>query len=136
MLVLESLIAARLRALPEFVGWQVREGCDDVSRISIPAADVRMSGASIPQVRKPAASVQPEWVVTLVVQRCSTAAQQLDSAFKSVMGALHNWRPVDPSGRSWTELQVARVRPADFADVALVGYEVSFTTVAVFDGQN
>ena len=77
MLVLESLIASRLRALSAFVGWQVREGCDDVSRISLPAVDVRMSGASVTQVRKPSASVQPEWAVTFVVSRGGSAAQQL-----------------------------------------------------------
>lgn len=135
MLVLESLIAARLRALPAFVGWQVREGCHDVGRVFVPAVDVRMGGASIPQVRKPSVSVQPEWAVTVVVRRGSDAAQKLDAAFAAVIGELHNWRPSEPIGRGWTELQVARVQPADFADVALVGYEITFTTVAVFEGQ-
>lgn len=135
MLVLESLIASRLRELSAFVGWQVREGCHDVSRVMVPAVDVRMAGASVTQVRKPAASVQPEWAVTFVVRRSNDAAQQLDAAFAAAIGDLHNWRPTDHSGRGWTELQVARVQPADFADVALVGYEITFTTVAVFNGQ-
>lgn len=135
MLVLESLIASRMRALAAFVGWQVREGCADVSRVAVPAVDVRMSGAAVPQVRKPSASVQPEWAITIVVRRSNDAALQLDAAFAAVISDLHNWRPTDPSGRGWTELQLARVQPADFADVALVGYEITFTTVAVFNGQ-
>ena len=30
---------------------------------------------------------------------------------------------------------MANVLPADFADVALVGYQITFTTAAVFHGQ-
>jgi len=58
---------------------------------------------------------------------------------------MRRWRPPSPActtgaqrtpgGRGWTELQVANVLPADFADVALVGYQITFTTAAVFHGQ-
>ena len=135
MLVLESLIAKRLRELGAFAGWQVREGCHDTSRVAVPAVDVRMGAAAVTQVRKPAVSLQPEWAVTAVVRRGDQAAQQLDAALTAVIGNLHNWRPSGIPARSWTELQVARVQPMDFVDVALVGYEITFTTVAVFDGQ-
>lgn len=136
MLMLESLIAKRLHELGAFAGWQVRQGCHDVNRISVPAVDVRMGGASVTQARKPAVSLQPEWSVSAVVRRGDEAAQQLDAALTAVIGSLHNWRPSIPGGRGWTELQVARVQPMDFSDVALVGYEITFTTVAVFDGQS
>lgn len=135
MLSLEALIAKRLRDQGAFVGWSVREGCQDTDRRSIPAADVRMGGASVPNVRKPAATLQPEWAITLVVRRGDEAAQQLDMALSAAIASLHNWRPADVAGRGWTELQVSRVQPADFVDLALVGYEITFTTAAVFHGQ-
>ena len=135
MLALETLIAQRLRAQGAFTGWQVREGCQDADRRAVPAVDVRMGGASVPQVRKPAATLQTEWAVTLVVRRGPDAAKQLDAALAAAITSLHNWRPADASGRGWTELQISRVLPADFADVALVGYEITFTTAAVFHGQ-
>ena len=135
MLALETLIAQRLRAQGAFTGWHVREGCQDADRRAVPAVDVRMGGASVPQVRKPAATLQTEWAVTLVVRRGPDAAKQLDAALAAAITSLHNWRPADASGRGWTELQISRVLPADFADVALVGYEITFTTAAVFHGQ-
>ncbi|MEG2047256.1 MAG: hypothetical protein RR100_10450 [Comamonas sp.] len=135
MLALEPLIAQRLRELGAFAGWSVREGCQDANRNAVPAVDVRMGGASVTQVRKPSVSLQPEWAVTVVVHRGSEAARQLDAALTAVVGSLHNWRPSGVPGRGWTELLVARVQPMDFVDVALVGYEITFTTVAVFDGQ-
>lgn len=135
MLALEALIAQRLRAQGAFIGWQVREGCQDTDRRAVPAVDVRMAGAGVPQVRKPAATLQPEWAITLVVRRGPDAAQQLDAALAAAITSLHNWRPADTSGRGWTELQISRVLPVDFADVALVGYEITFTTAAVFNGQ-
>lgn len=135
MLALETLIAQRLREQGALAGWQVREGCQDTDRRGVPAVDVRMGGASVPQVRKPAATLQPEWVITLVVRRGPDAAQQLDAALAAAITSLHNWRPADAGGRGWTELQVANVLPADFADVALVGYQITFTTAAVFHGQ-
>lgn len=135
MLALETLIAQRLREQGALAGWQVREGCQDTDRRGVPAVDVRMGGASVPQVRKPAVTLQPEWSVTLVVQRGEQAASQLDAALVAAIGALHNWRPTD-AARSWTELQVARVTEALFSEAGLVGYEITFTTAAVFDGQS
>ena len=136
MLALENLIAKRLREQAAFTGWSVREGCHDTDRRAVPAADVRMGGASVTQVRRPSVTLQPEWAITLVARRGNEAAQQLDAALASAIGCLHNWRPDKAAGRSWTELQVARVQPADFVDLALVGYEITFTTAAVFDGQS
>ena len=135
MLALEPLIQERLRALPALIGWQVRGATVATDRRGVPAVDVRMGGASVPQVRKPAVTLQPEWSVTLVVQKSDQAAEQLDAALVAAIGALHNWRP-DDAARGWTELQVARVTEAAFSDAGLVGYEITFTTAAVFNGQS
>lgn len=134
MLALEPLIQERMRALPALTGWQVRGATVATDRRGVPAVDVRMGAASVPQVRKPAVTLQPEWSVTLVVQKSDQAAAQLDAALIAAIGALHNWRPTD-AARCWTELQVARVTEAAFSDAGLVGYEITFTTAAVFDGQ-
>lgn len=135
MLALEKLIQDRLRALAAFTGWQVRGATVATDRRGVPAVDVRMGGASVPQVRKPAVTLQPEWSVTLVVQKSDQAAAQIDAALVATIGALHNWRP-DDAARGWTELQVARVTEAAFSDAGLVGYEITFTTAAVFNGQS
>ena len=134
MLGLEKTIRDRLRALSAFVGWQVRGATVATDRRGVPAVDVRMGGASVTQVRKPSATLQPEWSITLVVQKSDEAAALLDTALGAVIQALHNWRPAD-AARSWTELQVARVTEAAFSEAGLVGYEITFTTAAVFDGQ-
>ena len=134
MLALEPLIQERLRALPVFTGWQVRGGTVATDRRGVPGVDVRMAGASVAQLRKPAVSLQPLWVVSLVVQRGDGGADQLGGALVAVIGSLHNWRP-EVAGRSWTELQVAGVSEAQFSDSGFAGYEITFTTVAVFDGQ-
>lgn len=135
MLALEKTIQDRLRALSAFVGWQVRGATVATDRRGVPAVDVRMGGASVAQVRKPSVTLQPEWYITLVMQRGDEAAASLDAALGAVIQALHNWRPADPA-RSWTELQVARVTEVAFSDAGLVGYEITFTTAAVFDGQS
>ena len=95
MLALEKLIQDRLRALPAFTGWQVRGATVATDRRGVPAVAVRMGGASVPQVRKPAVTLQPEWSVTLVVQKSDQAATQIDAALVATIGALHNWRPDD-----------------------------------------
>ena len=64
MLALEPLIQQCLRDLPAFVGWQVRGATLGADRRSVPAVDVRMGGATVPQVRKPAVTLQPEWFIT------------------------------------------------------------------------
>lgn len=135
MLALEEVIRERLRDLPVFTGWQVRGATVATDRRGVPAVDVRMAGASVPQVRKPAVTLQPEWSITLVMQKSDLAAAQLDAALVASIGALHNWCPVDATPRNWTELQLTRVTEALFSDAGLVGYEITFTTASVFNGQ-
>lgn len=134
MLALEPLIQQRLRDLPAFVGWQVRGATLGADRRSVPAVDVRMGSATVPQVRKPAVTLQPEWHITLVVRQGQEAAGQLDAALTAAIGTLHNWRPT-LAERGWTELQAARVTEALFSDAGYVGYEITFTTAAIFHGQ-
>lgn len=136
MLALEPLIAARLKALPALSAWSARTGAGDEDRSPVPAVDVRMGGAAVSQVRQRAATLQPEWQVTLVVHRAATAAAVLDAAIEAVIAALHNWRPGEGLTRQWTELQISRVLPVNFAEVGLVGFELTFTTASVFNGQS
>lgn len=133
MLALEKLMARRLRELPALTGWAVRTGTDDADRRPVPAVDVRMGGASVPSGNQRSVQLQPEWQVVLVSKRSSAAADVLDGVIEAVIAALHNWRPV--ASRAWTELKLVRVLPVDVVDVALIGFELTFTTTSVFNGQ-
>ena len=124
MLALEKLMAQRLRELPALTGWAVRTGTDDADRRPVPAVDVRMGGASVPSGNQRSVQLQPEWQVVLVSKRSSDAADVLDGVIEAVIAALHNWRPV-----------ASRVLPVDVVDVALIGFELTFTTTSVFNGQ-
>lgn len=135
MLELESVIAERIRAVPALAGWSVREGSKDLDRSAVPAVDVRLDGLQAPQASRPAVTLQPEWQVMVVIKRGEVAAQQLGTALPALVQALHNWRPSDPTGRQWTELQLGAVRPVDFADAGLMGYALVLTTASVFYGQ-
>lgn len=135
MLLLEAQIAQRLRDSGAFAGWAVREGSQDVDRRALPAVDVRLGGASVSQVSKPAVTLRAEWVVALVTRRGDSAAAQLDAAMAAAIARLHNWRAGDAGGRGWTELQLQSVRPGDYADAGLIGYELSLTSVAIYHGQ-
>lgn len=136
MLLLESQIAQRLRDSGAFTGWAVREGCQDLDRRAVPAIDVRLGGAGVPKVSKPAVTLQAEWLVSIVTRRGDAAAQQLDGVLAVVIELLHNWRPADTGARGWTELQLAQVRPGDFVEAALIGYELAFTAAAIYRGQS
>ena len=133
MLALEKLMAQRLRELPALTGWAVRTGTDDADRRPVPAVDVRMGGASVPSGNQRSVQLQPEWQVVLVSKRSSDAADVLDGVIEAVIAVLHNWRPV--ASRAWTELKLVRVLPVDVVDVALIGFELTFTTTSVFNGQ-
>lgn len=135
MLALEPLIQARLRDLSALTGWAIRGACTAADRRSVPAADVRMGAAGASDVRQGAVALQPRWAVQLIVRRGDEAAGQLDSAMSAAIEALHNWRPGNAGGRGWDPLQVADVSEAAVSDAGLIGYEITFTTVARFDGQ-
>ncbi len=135
MLVLEPLIKARLQALTALTGWAVRTGTELVDRRLVPAADVRCTGASVTDSKAGRATVSPEWAVVLVVRRSDVAAQQLDAAFAAVTESLHSWMPGPQDGRGWEPLRLSRVSEPLFADEGLAGCELTFSTSAVYRGQ-
>lgn len=135
MLSLEPVIKSRLKDLPALTGWRVSGACDEVNRALVPAADVRMSNAAAGDVRRTAAQLEPRWTVSLAVRRGEDVAEQLGAALCSVIETLHNWPPGHVGGRQWTPLQLIGVGEANFSTAGLVGYEVVFSTTAMFDGQ-
>lgn len=135
MLSLEPVIKNRLKDLSALAGWRVSGACDEVNRALMPAADVRMGGAAAGDVRRTAAQLQPSWTVSLAVRRGECVAEQLGAALSAVIEALHNWPPGQVGGRQWTPLQLVAVSEANFSTAGVVGYEVVFTTAAMFEGQ-
>lgn len=135
MLSLEPVIKNRLKDLSSLTGWRVSGTCDDVNRAQVPAADVRMANAAAGDVRRTAAQLEPRWTVSLAVRRGEDVAEQLGAALSSVIEALHNWPPGQVGGRVWTSLRLIGVVEANFSTAGLVGYEVVFSTTAMFDGQ-
>ncbi len=136
MLALNTPLKLRLSALPQLTGWAVRTGAEAVSRVEVPAVDVRCGNAAISDSKAGAAMVQPEWAVTLIVRRSAEAADQIDAAFAAVVECLHNWAPGEHGGRGWEPLRLVRVTEPQFADEGLVGCELSFATGAKYDGQD
>ena len=134
MLALGNPIKTRLQALPQLTGWQVRLGTDNADRRSLPAVDVRCTGANVADSRTGAAMVSPEWTATLVARRGPDAADLLDAAFAAVFGSLHNWAPGPHGGRGWEALRTVRVQEPAFADEGVVGYEITFSTAARYIG--
>lgn len=136
MLALESHLKTRLQALPALTGWAVRTGTELTDRRMVPAADVRCTGAGVPDSKAGAVMVSPEWTVTLVVRRSDQAADQLDAAFADVLASLHNWAPGQLGGRGWEPLRLGRVTEPQFAEDGLAGIELTFTTGARYISAN
>lgn len=135
MLAIATPIKFRLQALPALAGWAVRTNAEDVERALVPAADVRCLGASVADRRGTGVLVSPEWTVTLVVRRSDIAAEQIDSALAAVIGALHGWMPGQQQGRGWEPFALARISEPMLASEGLVGYELVFSTAALYRGQ-
>lgn len=136
MLALEPHLKARLQTLPALTGWAVRTGTELTDRRVVPAADVRCTGAQVPDSKTGAVMVAPEWTVTLVVRRSDEAANQLDAAFAAVIASLHNWAPGQHGGRGWEPLKLVRVTEPQFVDEGLAGCELLFTTGARYTSGN
>lgn len=136
MLALTTPIKTRLQALAPLAGWQVRTNTEDADRTVLPVADVRCVGAGVADRKTSAAMVAPEWTVALIVRRGAGAADALDQAMAAVIGALHNWHPGQQGGRGWEPLALLRITEPMLAEEGLVGYELTFTTGAKYDGQN
>ena len=136
MLSLTAPIKTRLQALPALTGWAVRTNAEDADRATVPAADLRCLGASVADRRGSGVLVSPEWTVTLVVRRSATAAQEIDAALAAVIEALHGWMPGQQQGRGWEPLALARISEPMLATEGLVGYELAFSTTALYRGQD
>ena len=136
MLALTAPIKTRLQALPALTGWAVRTNAEDADRATVPAADLRCLGASVADRRGSGVLVSPEWTVTLVVRRSATAAQEIDAALAAVIEALHGWMPGQQQGRGWEPLALTRISEPMLATEGLVGYELAFSTTALYRGQD
>ena len=136
MLSLTTPIKTRLQALPALTGWAVRNNAEDADRATVPAADLRCLGASVADRRGSGVLVSPEWTVTLVVRRSATAAQEIDAALAAVIEALHGWMPGQQQGRGWEPLALTRISEPMLATEGLVGYELAFSTTALYRGQD
>ena len=136
MLSLATPIKSRLQALPALTGWAVRTNAEDADRATVPAADLRCLRASVADRRGSGVLVSPEWTVTLVVRRSATAAQEIDAALAAVIEALHGWMPGQQQGRGWEPLALTRISEPMLATEGLVGYELAFSTTALYRGQD
>ena len=134
MLALATPIKLRLAPLPQLTGWDVRTNTEDADRSVVPAADVRCVGADA-SAKQGGVMVGPVWQVELVVRRGDTAADQLDQALAAVICSLQGWQPGECGGRGWEPLSLVRITEPVYADVGLVGYELSFSTSGLYTGQ-
>ena len=136
MFALNAPIKARLQSLPALAGWTVRTSTDLEDRDTPHrAVDVRVPGGGVAGVRSGAVMVQPGWSLVLAVRRSATAANELEAAFAAVIEAMHGWAPGPHAGRGWEPLQLAAVADAVFADAGLAGVELTFSTQALYRGQ-
>ena len=136
MFALNAPIKARLQSLPALAGWTVRTSTDLEDRDTPHrAVDVRVPGGGVAGVRSGAVMVQPGWSLVLAVRRSATAADELEAAFAAVIEAMHGWAPGQHAGRGWEPLQLAAVADAVFAEDGLAGVELTFSTQALYRGQ-
>jgi hypothetical protein len=136
MFALNAPIKARLQSLPSLAGWTVRTSADLEDRDTPHrAVDVRVPGGGVAGARSGAVMVQPGWSLVLAVRRSATAANELEAAFAAVIEAMHGWAPGQHAGRGWEPLQLAAVADAVFAEDGLAGVELTFSTQALYRGQ-
>lgn len=133
MLAVGSPIKDRLAVL--LGAWSVYQRTDALDKRVVPAVEVGIDGAQVADSKTGAVSLTPNWMVTLVVRRGDSAADQLDAAFAAVVESLHNWTPGEQGGRKWERLRLVSVREPDFVDEGLAGVVLVFSTGASYDGQ-
>ncbi|RYE43842.1 MAG: hypothetical protein EOP24_26745 [Hyphomicrobiales bacterium] len=135
MLAVADLIKARVALLAALDGWALRTGTELEDRRALPALDVRCLRATVADSRGAGAMVQPQWTVTLAVQRGPQAGATLDVGIAAVIETLHGWQPGEGGGRGWEAMKLADITEPIFADTGAVGYELTFTTAALYRGQ-
>lgn len=126
-------IAERLRRVPHFQSWDVRDGLSITPRQAVPAVDLRILGAQIAEGQA-VITVKPAVSVALIAARGTNAPEQMDAAFTAAISALNGMQIKDASGRTWAWLRLSAVSDLPVAD-GHVGCELVFTTGAEFNGQ-
>lgn len=135
MLALITPIKTRLQALAPLAAWQVCTNTEDADRTNLPLVDLRCLGAGVSSQRIGAVMVDPQWTVTLISRRGDTTAAELDTVLDAVIGALHGWQPGQHGGRGWERLALQRISEPMLVEEGLVGYELTFSTQALYRGQ-
>lgn len=136
MLALLQPIKDRLQALPELAGFDARDNMQAVDRRPVPAFDVRMPGASVPVRKGQGVMLAPLWQITLMVKPGTSAATELDAALAATVDAMHGWAAQgEHGGRRWERFELQAVTEAVTVDEGAVGYQLSFTTSALYRGQ-
>lgn len=134
MLALIAPLKARLDKLPQLTGWDKRTNTEEVDRSKVPAVDIRCVGATA-SAKAGAVTLSAQWRITLVVERGSAAAEKLDTAMGAVICSLHGWQPGQHGGRGWNQLALLSATEPDFASEGVVGYELTFSTAGLYEGQ-
>lgn len=134
MLAIIAPLKARLDKLPQLTGWDVRTNTEEVDRSKLPAVDIRCVGATA-AAKAGAVTLSPQWRITLMVERGGAAAEKLDAAMGAVICSLHGWQPGQHGGRGWNRLELLSATEPDFASEGVVGYELTFSTAGLYEGQ-
>lgn len=134
MLALIAPLKARLDKLPQLTGWDKRTNTEEVDRSNLRAVDIRCVGATVVP-KTGAVTLSAQWRITLMVPRSSTAADTLDAAMGAVICSLHGWQPGQHGDRGWNRLELLSATEPDFASEGVVGYELTFSTAGLYEGQ-
>ena len=114
--------------------WVVVDGTEPQDRRDTPRADVRLSGATFKSASGPGVTLQPQYLVRLVVD--AGAEHQpfalLDAAFDAAIASLHNWRPQGATSR----LALQGVAAVESTGVDLFGYDLGFVLTTTRQGCN
>ena len=134
MLTLMSTMKPRLQALPALTGWAVRLGSDTEDKRTVPAIDLRCTGAQVKDSGTRAIGLEPIYTLTLVVPRSDAAFGQLDAAVTAVIASLHNWSPGDVAGQYWGRMALLQAREPEFTGTGLAGFEMAFKAETTYHG--
>lgn len=126
------LIADRLAAALGSA-WATDDGTTPQDRRALPRADVRLEDAALTNASGPNVTLQPRYTVTLVIStQAATPYALLDAAVDAAIAQLHHWRP----GARYQRLAMQGLRAVDFADQALIGFELTFALTTTRPGCN